>query len=74
MHTATQLKKRRIHSVVIDLQGKIDRGMAAEAFYAGLVDDLFDSSSYRSSSNTGGVTMRYSVPPSASRISWRMSR
>jgi AAA-like domain len=39
MHTATQLKKSRIHSVVIDLQGKIDRGMAPEAFYAGLVDE-----------------------------------
>ena len=43
MHTVAQLKKRRIHSVVIDLQGKIDRGMAPEAFYAGLLDECIQT-------------------------------
>ena len=38
VRTAAELKKRRIRSVIIDLQGKIERGMAAEAFYASLID------------------------------------
>ncbi len=38
VRTAAQLKKKHIQSVVIDLQGKIERGITAEAFYAGLLD------------------------------------
>jgi hypothetical protein len=37
--TVAQLKKRRMHSVVIDLQGKIERGMAPDAFFAGLISE-----------------------------------
>jgi AAA-like domain len=39
LHTVAQLKKKRIRSVVIDLQGKIERGMAPDAFFAGLVGE-----------------------------------
>lgn len=38
--TAAQLQKKHIHSVVIDLQGKIERGMTVEAFYTGLLKDV----------------------------------
>ena len=38
VRTAAQLKKKRIRSIIIDLQGKIEHGMGAEAFYAGLLD------------------------------------
>jgi hypothetical protein len=39
LHTVAQLKKKRIRSVVIDLQGKIERGMTPDAFFAGLVSE-----------------------------------
>src|SRR5262245_56785558 len=38
VHTVAQLQKKRIHSVTVDLQGKIERGMVPEAFYVGLLD------------------------------------
>ena len=40
VRTAAQLKKKRIRSIIIDLQGKIEQGMGAEAFYAGLLDSF----------------------------------
>jgi AAA-like domain len=36
--TAAQLRKKRIRSVVLNLQGRTERDMAAEMFYAGLLD------------------------------------
>lgn len=38
VRTVARLTKKDIHSVIIDLQGKIERGMTVEAFYAGLLD------------------------------------
>jgi hypothetical protein len=47
VHTVVQLEKQRIGIVIIDLQGKIERGMAAEAFYAGLIDAFPDGEQNR---------------------------
>lgn len=33
VHTVAQLRQKRLRNVVIDLQGKIERGMAPEGFF-----------------------------------------
>lgn len=38
VRTAAYLKKKRVQSVVIDLQGTVGHGITAEAFYAGVLD------------------------------------
>ena len=42
VHTMQQLKKKRIRSVLIDLQDKTSQGIPADTFYAGLLQDCID--------------------------------
>lgn len=72
VRTFAQLKKKRIHSVLIDLQGKIEHGMTAEAFYAGLLDTLRKKSVPLWQQPGYGIKMRKASISSSIHRSFRM--